>query len=220
MVEGISAICASGWRRILCIYGVFSDRFFGNICGAISVIHFSVFAFKIPSQHLAIYRRASCQPLAALQDSSTSTCSLTGPPASLRSAMSFSLLRLSNLWESEYLAPFHKEAMAQYKMNYFIAFIPQQIFSLSPSVHHNPGHLSLHMWAAKKVLKTRPCSMKTSLLETPPWFSCVGSVQFTQSDWEGGSLLILGILIVVMWLVTMILINIIMISMIKWSWSR
>ena len=103
------------------------------------------------------------------------------------------------------------------QINYFIAFIPQQIFSLSPSVHHNPGHLSLHMWAAKK---TRPCSMKTSLLETPPWFSCVGSVQFTQSDWEGGSLLILGILIVVMWLVMMILINIIMISMIKWSWSR
>ena len=149
------------------------------------MIHFSVFAFKIPSHHLVIYiggYPASHWLLSKMPGPSTRTCSLTGPPASLRSAMSFSLLRLSNLWENEVLVPFHKEAMAQYKINYFIAFTPQQIFSLSPSVHHNPGHLSLHMWAAKKVLKIRPCSMKTSLLETPPWFSCVGSVQFTQSD--------------------------------------
>ena len=51
-------------------YSVFG--YFGNICGAISVIHFSVFAFKIPSQHLVIYIGghpvSGCQPLAALLD--------------------------------------------------------------------------------------------------------------------------------------------------------
>ena len=142
MVEGISAICASGWRRILCIYGVFSDRFFGNICGVISVIHFLVFAFKIPSQHLVIYIGGHpVSTLFHLQFDRTS-----GQLEERNVILLAQVVKPLGKWVFSTIS---QRSYGPIQINYFIAFIPQQIFSLSPSVHHNPGHLSLHMWAAK-----------------------------------------------------------------------
>ena len=137
-------------------YGVFSDRFFGNICGAISVIHFLVFAFKISSQHLVIYIGghpvSGCQPLAALQDawSFHAYLQLDRTSGQLEERNVILLAQVVKPLGKWGFSTVSQRSYGPIQVNYFIAFIPQQIFSLSPSVHHNPGHLSLHMWAAKK----------------------------------------------------------------------